>query len=216
MNKIPRGIKAERAYGYIDLELEGQSLRRQIGLSPHERIDALRLYDEIQEQPLVVSGKSYPVGCRVGYLDDGLEAQAQFLSDRQEYEVVLTPETYGWLEVGNPRGTWGLLHEVDHVRLHPILLQKLAALSPISRAALYRGQPKMHRFCEDTEWQADALTGAALMPAAGIWRIEVEIGRDHRMLVQRIMTQYGVSREAATNRLYTYRKHQADLLSAGV
>jgi hypothetical protein len=212
VTKTPRGIKAERPYSYAALEDVGRRFRRQVGLSVHQRIDALGLFDRIQDYPLRVDGQRYRIGCRVGPLDAGLEAQAQFLPDRQEYEVVLTEETYGRLETGNPRGTWSLLHEVDHILLHPNLLQHLAGLSPISRAALYRGDPKAHRFCEDTEWQADALTGAIIMPADGIRRIEAQSRSNDLLLVPKIAQAFGASLEAASNRLETYRRHRMKLL----
>jgi len=216
LTKVPRGIKAERPYSYADLEQVGLQFREQIGLSARQKVDALGLYDTIQDYPVVVAGRSYQLGCRVGKLDDGLEAQAQFLPDRQEYEVVLTEETYKWLETGNPRGTWGFIHEVDHIVLHPNLLQSLAGLSPISRAALYRGGPKTHRFCEDTEWQADALTGAVIMPAEGIRIIESDSRRGDSLLVQEIARAFGASPEAASHRLDTYRRQRTNLLAVHI
>jgi len=213
LNKIPRGIKAERRYRYAELEQIGRQFRRRIGLAAHQKIDALGLYDRIQDYPVIVNRKRYRLGCRIGQLDNGLEAQAQFLPDRQEYEVVLTGKTYDWLEAGNPRGTWGFIHEVNHITLHPNLLQRLAGLSPISQAALYKGEPKPHAFCEDTEWQADALTGAVIMPAEGIRAIEARSRIGDVLLVRRIAQVYGASPEAASYRLHIYRKYCMELLS---
>jgi hypothetical protein len=212
VRREPRGIKAERPYSYGDLEAVALQFRQTIGLSPHERIDALKLFDQVQDLKILVGVKQFGLGCRVGHLADGLEAQAQFLPDRREFEVVLTEETYRWLEEGNPRGSWSFIHEVDHIQLHSSLLRSLASLSPISREALFRGRPKNHRFCEDTEWQADALTGAVIMPALGIHRIETASESDGPWLIQKIAVAFGASPQAAAHRLDTYRNHSTQLL----
>jgi hypothetical protein len=212
VRREPRGIKAERRYSYEDLEAVALRFRHRIGLTPYQRIDSLSLFDRIQDLKIRIGSQHFGLGCRVGHLVDGLEAQAQFLPDRQEFEVVLTEKTYSWLEAGNPRGAWSFVHEVDHILLHSALLRSLASLSPHSREALFRGTPKKHTFCEDTEWQADALTGAVIMPALGIHQIESASKSGDSWLVQKIAAAFGASPEAAAHRLNTYRNHSAQLL----
>lgn len=217
MIKTPRGIQAERAHSYASLESMATRFRAGFGLAdPTIPVDGLRLYDLVQDFPIPVGTERHRIFCRVGELPDGLEAKAMFVAETRDYDIVLTPRTYEWLEKKHPRGKSGLVHECSHVFLHPRLLQQLSTLPLHSRAALYRGSTVPHSFCCDTEWQADALTGAITMPARGIAQIEEQRARKvSRWPMETILANhFEVSMEAAGYRWETYQQRKSVLLKA--
>lgn len=215
MNRQPRGIRAERSYSHVQLESAALGFRKAVGFAENEPIDGLKFYDQIQDYNVVLNGKKYPIFCRVDRLVDGAEAQAVFDPDESAYEIVLSEQTYEWLEDRHPRGKHSLIHECAHVVLHPKLLQQLSLMPVPEKAALYRGGLVPHKFFEDTEWQADALTSAITMPAKAINRLERERERKHNFLTLdgEMAERFGVSQQAAGFRLNTYQNRKEQLLA---
>jgi hypothetical protein len=215
MIRQPRGIRAERSYSHVQLESEALRLRRAAGFPVDEPIDGLKFYDQIQDYRVVVKGKKHRIFCRIDRLADGVEAQAIFSPDSADYDIVLTEQTYAWLEEGHPRGKHSLIHELAHVMLHPNLLQQLSLMPVHEKAALFRGGSIPHNFFEDTEWQADALTSAITMPAKAIHRLEREREAKCNWLTLdgEISERFGVSQQAAGYRLNTYQTRKDQLLA---
>jgi hypothetical protein len=215
MNRQPRGIRAERSYSHLQLESMALQFRKALGFAEHEPIDGLKFYDQIQDYSVVVDGQNHRIFCRVDRLADGAEAQALFDPDESAYEIILSEQTYDWLELSHPRGKHSLIHECAHVVLHPKLLQQLSLMPMPEKAALYRGGPVPHKFFEDTEWQADALSSAITMPANPIHRLEVERERKRNRLTLagEMAERFGVSQQAAGYRLNTYESRREQLLA---
>ncbi len=98
MNRQPRGIRAERSYSHVQLESAALGFRKAVGFAENEPIDGLKFYDQIQDYSVVLNGKTYPIFCRVDRLVDGAEAQAVFDPGESAYEIVLSEQTYEWLD----------------------------------------------------------------------------------------------------------------------
>src|SRR6266446_4760470 len=92
----------------------------------------------------------------------------------------------------------------SHCVLHTDQLVRLAQLPTAQQAAFHRGRAD-HEPCQDTEWQANALASALLMPAKGIQALEVE---HNSITVSLVAMQFQVSLEAAGYRLDLYQNRR--------
>lgn len=203
------GVRADRGYSYRRLEKIAAHVRGLLGYSPTEAIDTLQLFDGLDIEVEDGSGRGVPVRGAVIELN-GSEGYAKYDSDRRVIEILASPETYGWLENGHPRGGFFVAHELGHCLLHTDQLVRLAQMPKEQQAALHRGGEEAgHEAYQDTEWQANAFAGALLMPARGLQILE----QQHGELSEDIVTEYfHVSSEAAGYRLELYNDRKRELL----
>jgi Zn-dependent peptidase ImmA (M78 family) len=212
--RTPHGIRAARGHSYATLEREAMNFRQSIQVDPILPVDGLKLYDQIPDRlRAIVNGVAYPVRFRISGLVDGKEAEAQYAADARHYLITLTEDTYLQLEKRQPRAKLSLTHEWAHIQLHAPLLLKLGTLPFHSRWELYKPKRVPHTSARDTEWQANSLATAILMPAVGIRAIESAIPvYRHHTLPDRIQRHFGVSAEAAQYRWKDYFCHRSELL----
>ena len=203
------GIRADRGYSYCKLEKNATHVRSRLNCPPTEAIDALRLFDGLNITVRTRTGKKIPVYGSVIELNDS-EGYSKYERDRSEIEILTSPETYEWLEIGYPRGRFFVAHELGHCLLHTDQLVRLAQMPKAQQAALYRGgQEVAHKAYEDTEWQANAFAAALLMPARGLLSLEQKHGELSPSI---IAEHFQVSGEAADYRLEVYGDRKEQLL----
>lgn len=144
--KTPTGMKVA-PQSYKSLEVAAEQLRpilplEQSASGPGLRIDGWRLL----EKTLPQAGYHYHVEEK-----HALEECAAFTIPERNL-VVLRVDVYEGLFTGNVFSRSTVVHELAHIVLpHHVTLHRGATL----------GQ---HRFYEDSEWQAKAMTAAVMMP----------------------------------------------------
>jgi hypothetical protein len=141
--RSPSGFKVS-AHSYASLEQVAEELRVMLPLVPGEKykLDCRK----ILEQTLPKAGYQYKVE-EVGTLDEC----AAFTIPTMGL-VVFREDIYDLLQADNVFGRSTVVHELAHIVLeHEVTLHRGAVL----------GQ---HKFCQDSEWQAKALTAAVMMP----------------------------------------------------
>ena len=191
-------------------EIEGIAARVRRVLAPHVPIGAalpgVELFENLGKFSVAVQTGKVRLTYSVLDLPAGVEAETRFAADDNAIVVGLSNDTYRDLERGQGRARHTLNHEVGHAVLHTEQLKKMSTL-PHAAAAMARAQE--HRFCEDTEWQADAFAAALAMPARGLQDLERRYGTLSIGVVSSMMQ---VSAEAAFNRLNTFNERRAALL----
>lgn len=142
----------------------------------------LRLFDALSDE--------YELDPGVEELSDGVEGMT-FPDGR----VLLSEETYRGAHAGLGRPRFTVPHECYHGIKHREQIRR--ALSDTGELVVYRRQiVKPYR---DPEWQANAFSGALLMPAPMV-RLLAE--GEHRLVLSRRMAEeFGVSLQAAEVRL---------------
>jgi hypothetical protein len=196
------GIEAERGYSYASIEDIAYSVRNDLGLDPEAALDMQEFFEfHLDDISVVYRGQHIQLVHGVAELTS--EALTRWDPDSKQMELLLSESSYERLCEAHPRSNYTVGHELGHALLHTGPLIKLAELSVQSQAAMHRGKYP-HPPYMDTEWQANAFASAFLMPARGIKAISAEIGEEPS--ARSIATQYGVSVEAASYRLDTFRK----------
>lgn len=203
------GVRADPGYSYRKLEEIAAYVRGRLGYSPTEAINTLLLFDGLDIEVQDGTGRNIPIHGSVIEIN-GSEGFAKYDSDRRVIEILASPETYGWLETGHPRGGFFVAHELGHCLLHTDQLVRLAQMPKSKQAALHRGGEKVgHKTYQDTEWQANAFAGALLMPARGLLILEQKYGE---LSPATIVEHFHVSAEAAGYRLNLYNDRKVALL----
>ena len=207
----PRGYKADRgALSYAKIERIAARVRRVLApdIPLNDALPGLELFENLEE--FGVRTRVSRISLSYGVLDlpAGVEAETRYHGDKNCIVVGLSANTYQHLERGQGRARHTLNHEVGHAVLHAEQLKRISTL-PHAAAALDRAQD--HRFCEDTEWQADAFAAALEMPARGLLALEGRYGNLSAGLVSSMMQ---VSVEAAVNRLNTFGTRRVALLNS--
>jgi IrrE N-terminal-like domain len=144
--RTPSGFKV-KAHSYASLEADANTLRPSLPTVSKEvfMLDCLSIFEGIFPQKL---GYAY----RTVSIDDVDECAAFTMTLPDGNVVVLREDIYDKLHAGNPFGRSTVVHELSHIALeHPITLHRGASVGG-------------HKFYEDSEWQAKALTGALMMP----------------------------------------------------
>ncbi len=145
-SRTPSGMKVA-ATSYAKLEIAANQLRPQLprvrgGQHTKYKLDGWR----ILEQSLPKAGYEPSIAA----LTD-LEDCAAFTVPERGL-VVIRQDVYDGLFEDSPFSLSTVVHELSHIALgHAVTLHRGAALGE-------------HRFCEDSEWQAKALTAAIMMP----------------------------------------------------
>jgi len=146
--RTPSGMKVAPT-SYAKLEIAANSLRPALppasnGAGSHAqyKLDGWR----ILEQTLPKAGYQFSIAGL-----NELEDCAAFTIPERGL-VVIREDVYNGLFEESPFSRSTVIHELAHIALgHAVTLHRGAVL----------GQ---HRFCEDSEWQAKALTAAIMMP----------------------------------------------------
>ena len=203
------GVRADRGYSYRKLEKIAAYVRDRLGHSPTEAINTRLLFDGLDIEVQDGTGRDIPIhGSVIEF--NGSEGYAKYDRDRRVIEILASPETYDWLEKGHPRGGFFVAHELGHCLLHTDQLVRLARMPKVQQAALHRGGQEVgHETYRDTEWQANALAGALLMPARGLLILEQEQGE---LSPDTVTEHFHVSTEAAGYRLELYNDRKEQLL----
>ena len=148
-------------------------------------------------------GSELPLETGIEHLGDGREGLSRYNPDNRCLEILLAPSTYEALEKGSPRAAYCLVHEFSHAWLHGEQLRQLAELPQPSQIAFHRGAPQpAHPMYLDTEWQANALAAALLMPARGLSDLEQRYGRLAEDLVTRPVRRQCEGGRDSNQRLY--------------
>lgn len=139
-SKLPRGMKVA-PQSYAKLEVAANDLRPMLPLVPGSKfkIDAWR----VLEKTLPQAGYNFHVA--------ELNNCAGFAVP-EERLVVLRQDVYDGLFTDNVFSRSTVIHELNHIVLqHHVTLHRDAVLG-------------RHAHYEDSEWQADSMTAAVLMP----------------------------------------------------
>jgi Zn-dependent peptidase ImmA (M78 family) len=185
-------------------------VRAKLDCAPDRPINGLEFFDQINSVEVEMQdGTSVPLETGIESLGDGREGLSRYNPDNGCLEILLSPETYAGLERSSPRAAYCLVHEFSHTILHGDQLRKLAELPQPSQIAFHRGSLQPHPMYLDTEWQANALAAAFLMPALGLSELEQRFGELTEALVT---TRYHVSGKAAQIRINIYQERRATLL----
>ena len=141
--RTPTGLKV-KAQSYASIELASNTLRPNL---PHMRGEPFKLdCVTIFEKTLPMAGYNY----RTVEVEDMDECAAFTIPE--EKVVVLRDDVYEKLHAGQAFGRSTVIHELSHLALQ-------------HHVTLHRGaQIGQHKFYEDSEWQAKALTAALMMP----------------------------------------------------
>jgi Zn-dependent peptidase ImmA (M78 family) len=202
------GIRADHKHSYRSLEKMGQKIRRTLEYDPNQPINPLDLFEHLYKVAIKMSdGGLIPLENGVVALEDS-EGYTRYDRSKNIIEILASEKTYRHLEMRHPRAAYFVTHELSHSVLHTDQLVRLAQLPTEQQAAFHRGRAD-HEACQDTEWQANALAGALLMPAKGIQALEAE---HNSITVSLLANQFRVSLEAAGYRLDLYQKRREQLL----
>jgi hypothetical protein len=208
--RAPSGVRAQQSRSYAELEIVAARIRSKLSYPDDQPIVGIKFFDEISEGEVEMDdGSMVSLETGIESLGDGREGLSRYNADNCCLEVLLAPNTYDALESGNPRATYCLVHEFSHAILHGDQLRRLAQLPQPSQVAFHRGTAEAHPAYLDTEWQANALAAAILMPARGLLSLEQRYGWLSKDLV---MHQFGVSATAAQIRIELFRERRASLL----
>ena len=203
-----RKFPAKRSRGYVDIEREAQRARQLLGFDPEEPIPGMLFFERLGDLKTGTRGE-IPVTYGVEELLEGVEAEARYNRPRRIMEVVLSPATYEMLEKEVPRAKFSVGHEAYHALHHH---EELLSLSRIPRPqeSLMRGAVQDIPVYSDTEWQADAGSGAIFVPAIAMWRLEAK----RSLTIDELCRRFGVSYTCAKKRIRAYETRPEELVSA--
>jgi hypothetical protein len=199
--------------GHAKLERAAANIRRTLGFSPTHPVHWLDVLSGIRRLTRRVGGVVYPLDYHVGAVAPGVEAKTHFFDQpvggrrRPVIEILLSIQTYEWLEAGVPRALYSLLHELGHAVLHTPEVIRLSSI-PHATAALLRGHYADIPAYRDVEWQANTFAACYLMPAVVLAQLEEE----GRLTVDALANHYGASRESAGYRISTFRQRRGELM----
>jgi len=146
------------------------------------RFPVLKLFDALRDE--------YQLDPGVEQLSDGVEGMT-FPDGR----VLLSEETYRGAHSGIGRPRFTVPHECYHGIRHREQIRR--ALTDTGELVVYRRQ--IIKPFRDPEWQANAFSGALLMPAQ---MVRLLADKEHRLLLPATMAEeFGVSIQAAEVRL---------------
>ena len=208
MSRELAGVRADHPCSYLKLEQLAAHVRRQLGVSPHEALAPLTLFEGLDDITIQRrSGQPVPLRHGVISIEDS-EGYTKYDSEQGVIDVLASEKTYGRLEQGHPRGTYFVAHELGHCVLHTEQLVRLAQMPAMQLAGLHRGRAE-HKPYQDTEWQANAFASAVLMPAGGLYALERASGL---LTAAEVSARFGVSNEAAGYRIKLYTARRPQLL----
>ena len=164
------GLCADHPRSYAQIECIATHIRDSI--TPHIGIDrafpGISVFESLRRCQVILHGRRIPLTYDVKDLPDPTEAFTIYDENQSCIVVTLSETTYENLERGDTRARFSLPHEIAHAFEHTSILVRKLRIPHNQVAALYRTSSCPHPVCHDTEWQADAIAGALLMPAKGL------------------------------------------------
>jgi hypothetical protein len=204
----PRGHRAPDSHSYASLERTAASIRKELGFAATDPLPGLDLFERLDSFAVRVGRQRIPLNYGVvPDLPHGVDARTRYDVPSGWILVELPENGYRALIREQPHVRFSLFHEIAHAILHPVTLLRFSVM-PQVHVALLRGEHTGHAPCEDTEWQADALSAALLMPAVGLLAMEKAGTLDAESIAQ----EFSVSFTAATIRLRNFKERREDLL----
>lgn len=204
----PRGYRAPDSYSYAGLERMAGTTRKILGFNATDPLPGLELFEDLDSFDARVGHERIPLDYGVlPELPHGVDAQTRYDVPSEKILIELPERGYRALELRQPHVRFSLFHEIAHAFLHALLLIRFSGM-PKMHAALLRGEITGHAPCEDTEWQADAMSAALLMPASGLLKMEKTGTLDDESIAR----TFGVSLSAAAIRLRNFKERRTDLL----
>ena len=190
------GFRADRPLSLAKVENVAGRLRQRLGLGVLDRLPQADLLFEKLEG-LEVGRRRIPLSTEVKDLPAEALAFTEYEPGSCRIIVGVSDETYEMLEDDMPRGRFSVCHELAHAEEHTDLLIRLQRL-PHRKGQLFRDSAPPHKAYWDTEWQANSIAAALLMPAQGV----LQAAQENPMWPEEaIMEAFGASREAAEIRL---------------
>lgn len=213
MSSRQHGHPAVLGRSYMEIEAVAADIRQQLvpGLSAEATLPGLTVFESLNQNPLSSQGKKVRLDYAVNELPVDIEALTIYDRAKRRIVLALSTKTYENLEREEPRSRFSLFHEVGHAVLHHEELRTLSRQPSALAIALMRKSVPSHPTYMDTEWQADAFSAATLMPAKGLYRLEITHGGLNPSI---IVATFNVSYQAAETRLAVYSKNRADLICA--
>jgi hypothetical protein len=197
------GYPADQARSYRSIEQDATRVRGIIAPRSNAALPSgVALFEGLERQRVVVSGRTIPLSYATKEFPAEVEAATRYDGDANEIVITLAEETYRELEAGDTRARFTLAHEIGHAILHPQELVRLSQI-PHTQASLLRGRFATHQICQDTEWQANAFSGALLMPAQVLRDLERTYGV---LTINTVQERFAVGYQAAQKRLEVYRR----------
>ncbi|MBI5537109.1 MAG: ImmA/IrrE family metallo-endopeptidase [Deltaproteobacteria bacterium] len=207
--KRPSGFRTDVGLSYARIEHIAGRVRKWLGIDGAYPVPGLKVFEGLYRYEVVVGDRRYKLDCGVAELPSGCEARTRYDRGADRIVVELTPDTYSDLELADGvRARNTLFHEIGHVTLHPALLVRMSEI-PHAKAALMRESQEPYPFYYDTEWQANALAAAVLMPARELAKID---DSGSALDTRTIRKRFRVSELAAGIRLQNFEKRRCDLL----
>jgi hypothetical protein len=204
----PRGYRATESHSYAGLERMAASIRIRLGFAATSRLPGVELFERLDSFSVRVEHRRISLDYAVlPELPRGVEAQTRYDATSGKILIELPEAGYRALQREQPHVRFSLLHEIAHAFLHPLLLLRFSGM-PEMHVALLRGVNTGHALCDDSEWQADALSAALLMPAAALLEME-KAGTLEEVTIAK---ECGVSIPAATIRLRIFEERRNALL----
>ena len=157
------GFRADRALSLVKVEGVARRLRRRLGVGELDRLPRADLLFERLEG-LKTGRQQIPLLTEVKDLPPEALAFTAYDPKAKKIVVGVSDETYEMLEEDHPRGRFSLCHELAHAEEHTDLLIRLQEL-PHRKGSLYRDSAPPHKAYWDTEWQANSIAAALLMPS---------------------------------------------------
>jgi len=197
-----KGIAADSARSYRSIEDEAATLRECLNLSPTERFDAIRFFQEqIGDLEVIAQGKT--VKLIEGVEDCQQEGLTRWDKSAERMEIILSDSTYRLLLEDHVRARSTVAHEAGHAAMHTHQIIRLSGMSLNSQVAFHRNRIE-HKPYYDTEWQANAFASALLMPARGLQLLE----KKGPLTAVSIAERFAVSIESAGYRMEAYEKYE--------
>lgn len=209
LERIPRGVHAGFKMSYSGIERRAERFRAKAlpDLDMSDPVPGHQLFSRIGRLRVAHGDRSIPLEYAVNELPQGTEGMALYDRDQDCIVVALSACTYDALERNEPRAVQTLGHELGHAILHTDVLVRMGR-APHRVAALMREARPQHKFCEDTEWMANAFSAALLAPARALSALELV----EELSVDALQTRFNLSVQGARNRLNVYQKYREKLL----
>jgi DNA-binding XRE family transcriptional regulator len=206
-----KGFAALRGLSLTEAEMEGARFRSYLWprIAQTDALPVYEIFDRLDSYSVVGGGRPLQLEGAVEELAPGEEASTHFDQGRNRIVIALSEETYLDLESGGSRARFTVAHELAHAFRHAEELVNYTRL-PHAQLRLHRGG-KDHPVYLDTEWQANAIAAALLMPAKGMSQLE-RPGPDI-WFAMRVAGSFEVSDASATVRVDKYRARRDALLN---
>lgn len=212
MSKVS-GYKADRDYYYW--QMEGIATNLRLGMAPDvplfEALPGAHLYDALDKEIVKAGGRDVVLRTDTRVLPAGTLGETSFDRINDRLMLVLSEETYLGLERDEGRARFSFFHEVGHIALHSDLLLRLGQIHR-AEAALQRASADPYPRYSDTEFQANYMAAALLMPAAALEHLSQ--GSSQILFASEVADRFKVSREAAELRLRNFYEKRPQLLRA--